>query len=146
MLDRLWPTVVTGNWADKTLKSARFMMVGTNNRATVEGMLAGLRFHKSIGSNRIYARIHSLAREVYRKAAASPHLGLLTPNDSRMYGALVTVLVKGDVKPLFEACRRKRIWILQSDRLRISAHIHTRPSDIDAFFETVEEVYGKKPA
>src|SRR5690606_6678202 len=121
--------------------SARFMMVGTNNRGTIEGMLAGLRFHKAIGSERIYGRIHSLARNVYKAAAESPHLRLLTPADDRMYGSLVTVApASGDAKPLLEACARKRIWILQSDKIRISTHIHTRPSDIDAFFETVEEV------
>jgi selenocysteine lyase/cysteine desulfurase len=143
MLDRLWPTVVTGNWADKSLKSARFMMVGTNNRALIEGMLAGLRFHKAIGSDRIYTRIHALARTVRERAAASRHLELLTPADDRMYGALVTFRIKApDVKPLLEACKRKRIWIVESDRMRISTHIHTRPSDIDAFFETLNEVYG----
>jgi hypothetical protein len=33
MLDRLWAHTVTGNWDQKSLKAARLMMVGTNNRA-----------------------------------------------------------------------------------------------------------------
>ena len=36
MLEKLWPTIVTGNWDNYSLKAARFMMVGTNNRAIFE--------------------------------------------------------------------------------------------------------------
>jgi selenocysteine lyase/cysteine desulfurase len=144
MQERLWPSIVTGNWDDKKLKAARYMMVGTNNRAIFEGMLAGLRFHKELGSDAVYKRIHSLARTVLERARKSPHLELLTPDDDRMFGSLVTVKVKsGDHTRLLDACRKKRIWVLQADRIRISTHVHTRQSDIDAFFATVDEVYGK---
>ena len=143
-LDRLWPHTVTANWDKLDLKAARFMMVGTNNRAIFEGLIAGLRFHKQIGSERIYARTHQLARMTRERAARYPYLELLTPADDSMYGALVTFQIKGkDTKPLWEACAKKKIWTTQSDRLRISTHIHTRPSDLDMFFETMEETLGK---
>ncbi len=48
-LERLWPLVVTGAWEDKSLKAARFMQVGTNERALFEGLLEGKRFAERIG-------------------------------------------------------------------------------------------------
>jgi isopenicillin-N epimerase len=144
-LDRLWPLVVTGGWDDKSIKAARFMKYGTNNRSIVEGAIAGLRFHKQVGSDRIYKRVHQLARLTYEKAKAIPYLELLTPQDDSMYSALVTVRFKQTsekLAPLWEACKKKRIWTTQNANLRISTHIHTRPSDVDLFFDTVREVLG----
>jgi isopenicillin-N epimerase len=43
MLDRLWVNVATTGWNDHSLKAVRFQMVGTNNRAILEGHLAALR-------------------------------------------------------------------------------------------------------
>jgi isopenicillin-N epimerase len=143
MLDGFWPTVVTGNWDNKSLKAARFMQVGTNNRAVFEGMMAGLRFHKSIGSERVFSRIHHLARNVYERAARMPGLELLTPADDRMYGSLVTFrLPMKDTAPFIAACKKRRIWIIGGERLRVSTHVHTRPSDIDALFSTIKEFVG----
>jgi selenocysteine lyase/cysteine desulfurase len=144
MLDRLWPTTVTGNWNNKQLKAGRFMQVGTNNRAIFEGMVTGLRFHNAIGSGRIYGRIHQLARGVYERASKLPMVEMLTPSNDSMYGSLVTFQLKAkDTAPFFAACKRKRIWVMQSDRFRVSTHIHTRPSDIDALFATLDETLGR---
>jgi isopenicillin-N epimerase len=145
MLDRLWANTVTGKWDDKEIKAARFMMVGTNNRAIFEGMMAGLRFAREIGHDRIYARIHQLARIAYAKAKAIPYIEFLTPEDDRMYAGLVTIQFKDrDLTPLWDACKRKRIWTTGSEKLRLSTHIHTRPADLDLFFQTVEETLGGK--
>jgi isopenicillin-N epimerase len=138
MLDRLWPTIVTGRWDSKDLKAARFMMVGTNNRATVEGMIAGLRFLNSIGAGRIYARIHELAKMARKLASESSHCELLTPGNDGQYGSLIAFRLRG-VKPerLMDLCSKRRIWISGGPRIRLSTHIHTRPSDLDLFFETL---------
>ena len=145
MLDLLWPNTVTGNWDNKSLKAARFMMVGTNNRAVFDGMMEGLRFHKAIGSERIYSRIHQLARMVYEKASRSPYVELLTPADDRMYGSLTTFRFKSKDTAAFNAlCKKRRMWIIGGDNLRVSSHIHTRPSDIELLFSTIEETMGGK--
>jgi selenocysteine lyase/cysteine desulfurase len=145
MLDQLWPTTVTGNWDDKSLKAAKFMMVGTNNRAVFDGMLEGLRFHKAIGSDRIYGRIHQLARMVYEKASQLPYVELLTPADERLYGSLATFRFKSKNTSAFYAlCKKRRMWIIGGEKLRVSSHIHTRPSDIELLFSTIEETMGAK--
>ncbi|MCU0246085.1 MAG: aminotransferase class V-fold PLP-dependent enzyme [Bryobacter sp.] len=141
--DRLWASITTGSWDQKKLRAARFMMVGTNNRAIFEGMMAGLKFHEELGGDKIFARTHELARYVRKKAAAVPYLELLTPDDDTLYGALTTVRFQGkDPAPLWAACRKRKIWTMISNPLRISTHIHTRREDVDAFFSTLREVLG----
>lgn len=143
-LERLWPLVVTGGWDDKSLHAGRFMRYGTNNRSIVEGAIAGLRFHKEIGSERIYQRMHQLARMAFEKARAIPYVEMLTPDDDRMYSAMVTFRFRktaDELKPLWDACKKKRIWTTGNPN-RVSTHIHTRPSDLDLFFTTVRETLG----
>lgn len=139
MLDRLWPAIVTADWDRRELKAARFMRVGTNNRAIFEGLMAGLRFLQAIGPERVYARIHELARLSWRRARA---LGvpLLTPEDDSLYAAIIAFrLSPEESRRLADLCRRKRIWALVGERVRVSTHIHTRLRDIELFFETVRE-------
>jgi isopenicillin-N epimerase len=144
LLDRLWVNVASGGWDDRKLKAARFMMVGTNNRAILEGLLAGVRFLKALGPDRVYARIHQLARRVFDQARAIPGLELLTPDDDRMFGGLVSIRVPGgDVKPVLKLCRERRLWVLGGgERFRIATHIHVQPADIDAFFHALREGLG----
>jgi isopenicillin-N epimerase len=139
-LDRLWPSIVTANWDVRERKAARFMQVGTNNRAIFEGMVAGVRFANAIGADRIFARIHELAKSVRERAARLDYLKMLTPADSRMYGSLVTFQMPGVDKQKFNGlCAKRRIWIVGGERLRVSCHIHTRRSDLDLLFDTLEQ-------
>ena len=142
-LDRLWPMNVTGGWDDKSLKAARFMKQGTNNRAIFEGMMAGLRFAQAVGPEKIYARTHQLARHTYERAAKLPYIELLTPNDDRMFAALVGVQFKKDASAVWAETNKRKIFVSAGQRVRLSSHIHTRPSDIDALFDIIEEKMGK---
>jgi isopenicillin-N epimerase len=142
-LDRLWPTIVTGNWDDKKLGAARYMMVGTNNRAIVEGAVAGVRFIESLGADKIYRRIHELAQYVRKRASEIPYLELLTPDDDRAYGGLITFDFKGkDLTRFRQECHKRRIWIYGGEHLRVATHIHTRRKDLDALFATMRETLG----
>lgn len=142
-LGKLWPHTVTAGWDNKENGAARYQMVGTNNRTIFEGMIAGVRFANGIGPERIHARAHQLARSVYAKARAVPYIEMITPEDDRMYGSLVTFRFVGkDPAPFFDACKKKRIWTTGGSPLRVSTHIHTRPEDIEAMFATMKETLG----
>jgi isopenicillin-N epimerase len=142
-LTKLWPTVVSARWDDQQLGAARFMMMGTNNRSIFEGTMAGLRFAKQIGPERIYERIHALSRYTYAKANECPHVTLLTPEDHTLYGSLVSIrFKKGNPTQLWKVCKEKKIWVVEGERVRLSAHIHTRKSDIDEFFAVLNETLG----
>ena len=140
MQDRLWPAITTDGWKNKSLKAARFMMMGTNNRAIFQGMMAGLAFANAIGAERIYQRIHELSRISYARASKLPYVKMVTPDDDRMFGSLVSFQLNPEHGTRFaEACAKKRIWITGAERQRIAAHIHTRPADIDTYFEILEQ-------
>ena len=141
-LDEHFPVIATARWDDLSLKAGRFMRFGTNNRAIIEGMMAGLDFAESIGHERIRTRIHGLAKETYRRARELPYLDLLTPEDDRMYGSLVTFKVnlpERKLDRLWQMCDERLIWTTRNPRLRMSSHIHTRREDLDLFFETLAE-------
>lgn len=147
MLDRLWVNVATGGWDNRQLKAARFMMVGTNNRAILEGLLAGVRFLQTVGPQRVYDRIHHLTRRVFEQARALPNVELLTPDDDRMFGGMVAFRLPGtDVSPVLKLCRERRLWVLRrGEGFRVATHIHVRPSDIEEFFQTLREGLGLPP-
>ncbi len=141
-LDLHYPVIATAGWDDKSLKAGRFMRFGTNNRAIVEGFMAGLYFAQAIGPERIYARIHDLAKDTYARARALPYAEMVTPEDDSMYGSLVTFRLKLPEKKLnrlWQLCDERMIWTTRNPRLRLSTHIHTRQSDLDLFFETLGE-------
>ncbi len=141
-LDLHYPVIATVGWDDKSLKAGRFMRFGTNNRAIVEGFMAGLHFAQAIGPERIYDRIHELAKDTYSRARALPYTEMLTPEDDSMYGSLVTFRLKLPEKKLnrlWQLCAERTIWTTNNPQLRISTHIHTRQSDLDLFFETLSE-------
>jgi isopenicillin-N epimerase len=140
MLDRLWCDVMSGNWNNHSLKAARFMIVGTNNRAIIEGMMAGLRFLKQLGPERVYARIHSLARLAYKMACDLPGARVLSSEDDRLYGGLVAFELKTPAWPaIHEVLKQKRVWHAAAEHTRLSTHIHTRPQDIEEFFSIVRD-------
>lgn len=144
-LDRLWPTIVTGDWDKKELKAARFMKVGTNSRSLIAGMMAGLRFLKDVGPEHVYARIHELARRNYRMAAERPYMELKSGADDRLYGGLVTIGFRGaKTDQLYKQASERKIWVYGGDPLRLSTHIHTRPRDLDAFYALADDVVGRR--
>lgn len=142
-LDIHYPVIATAGWDDYSLKAGRFMRFGTNNRAIIEGFIAGLHFAQQIGPEKIYKRIHDLAKATYARARALPYTEMLTPEDDSMYGSLVTFrlnLPEEKLQRLWKLCNERLIWTTENAHLRISTHVHTRPSDLDLFFETLSEV------
>jgi isopenicillin-N epimerase len=141
-LDRLWPCVVTAGWDNKKeLHAARFMMIGTNNRAILHGMMEGLRFLKSLGPELVYARSQHLARLVIEQARRRKYFELITPDDERFYHAMVSLRCTAkNVGALGAACRAKSINVIAGARFRISTHVHARPSDIEKLFRVCDSV------
>lgn len=143
-LGQLWPTVASGGWDNREgLKSARFMMVGTNNRSTIDGMIAGVRFLKALGEDVVYARQQELARHVLEHAGRRSYIEVVTTNDPRLYRAMVSIRFKPEkLESLWTAVRAANIGVLGGQRLRISSHVHTRKADIDRFFAVCDRVLG----
>jgi isopenicillin-N epimerase len=142
LLDALWPSVVSAGWDNKAgLHAARFMMTGTNNRSTIDGMIAGLRFLRNLGESVTFARMHHLARLTRGLAARRDYLEVITPDDSRLFQAMVSIRFKTDPgESLWSALVKANIHVLRGQRLRLSTQVHTRPSDIETFFAVCDQV------
>jgi len=141
-LDDHNPVIVTEGWDDKSLKASRFMRLGTNNRAIIEGMMAGLRFARAIGHDRIYERMHELSKQVYARVSELPFISMYTPKDDRFFASMVTFHIKLSERQFdkfWMRCDERSIFTTRYPHLRISTHIHTRQSDLDLFFDTLQE-------
>ncbi|MBL9135369.1 MAG: aminotransferase class V-fold PLP-dependent enzyme [Verrucomicrobiales bacterium] len=141
-LDQLWPCVVNAGWDDKTgAHAARFMMIGTNNRCTIDGMMEGLRFLQRLGPDQVYRRIHHLARLALAEVHRRPYLEAVTPDDDRLFHAMISFRFRRDPgETLGKAMKAANINAIVGTRTRLSTHIHCRPSDIEAFFRVCDEV------
>jgi selenocysteine lyase/cysteine desulfurase len=77
---------------------------------------------------------------VFERARQTAGLQLLTPDDDRMFGSLVSFQMQpAHFKKFATLCRQRRIWIMMAERFRVSVHVHTRPEDIDLLFKTIED-------
>jgi selenocysteine lyase/cysteine desulfurase len=144
-LDQLWPNVVSHGWDNKSeWRSARFMLVGTNNLATIDGMLAGVRFLQELGESAVYQRMHQMAEMALREVQRRDYLELVNADDARFYRAIIAIRFKSDgLDPLWAAFKTHNIHVLETQPLRLSVHIHTRPADLQAFFETCDQVFRR---
>ena len=133
---------MSGGWDNqKELHAARFMMIGTNNRAIIHGMMEGLRFLKSLGPELVYARTQHLAKLVIEQARRRKYFELITPDDPRFSHAMVSLRCTArNVDALGAALRAKNINAIAGARFRISTHVHCRPSDIEKLFQTCDSV------
>ena len=112
-------------------------------RRGLEAFEATSVFAREIGHDRIYARIHQLARRTFDRARALPYIDVLTPDDDRMFAGLVGIRFKKDAKAVWEECARQKIFVSGAQQVRLSSHIHTRPADIDRLFDIIEEKLGR---
>jgi selenocysteine lyase/cysteine desulfurase len=120
------------------------MKLGTNNRATIVGMMAGLKFLQELGPENVYRRIHELAKYNESLARQREYIEVLSSPDERLYGSLTCIGFKGaDLAPMWKKLRSRRIWTIVTERLRISTHIHTRKRDLEEFYGTLDEVFVK---
>lgn len=139
---RLWPSIVVEGWQNQK-DATKYMQLGCNNRAELEGVLEALKFIEELGPQRIYDRIHHLARYAYARATAIPYLKVLTSPNHEMYGGMVAFEIEGkDYAPLWKKLGERKVWTLRGQKIRASSHIHTRKSDLDLLFDSVKEVFG----
>ncbi len=145
MQERLWVTIASAQWRNRDLKAYRFSNVGTSNLSVMVGLKAALDFHQAVGPERVYARIHELARRVRDRIAAQPQLRLANASADGFYGGLVSFEpVKGDLKPVLAELAARKVRVAGGpERIRVATHIFTRPTELNALFGAVERGVGK---
>jgi selenocysteine lyase/cysteine desulfurase len=141
----LWVNIATANWNNYDLKAYRFSWFGTSNLSVMAGLKAALEFHRTIGPEIVFARIHELAKQVHDKVAAYPQLRITNASADQFYGGMVSFdLVKenakGDLKKVVDGCAARNIRIVGGpDHFRVSTHIFTQPTELDLFYDALSE-------
>ncbi|HWM31721.1 MAG TPA: aminotransferase class V-fold PLP-dependent enzyme [Methyloceanibacter sp.] len=141
-LERLWANTVGQEWRNYKLKAYRFSNLGTSNLSVIVGVKAALDFVNAIVPERIYSRIHELGRKVRDRLREHNQIRLLNASLGAFHTGLVSFeAVGGDLTRVFEECEARRIRIRywgDAGRIRVSTHIFTQQTELDAFFDAVE--------
>jgi isopenicillin-N epimerase len=140
LLERLWVNTCSGSWHDYTLKAYRFENLGTSNLSVMVGFKAALDFYRTIGPERIYARIHQQARRVHDVIASHPDLRFAAASRDDFYGGLVSFFnTKGDLLKVGRELAKREIRTgYGSPRMRIATHIFTQTTEINSFADAVD--------
>src|SRR5262245_61011201 len=144
LLERLWVNIASGEWRNYAMKAYRFSNFGTSNLSVMIGLKSALDFHKSLGPDRVYARVHDLARRVRDRIATYPKLRLANASADAFYGGLVSFEpVEGDLAGVMKELAARNVRVAGSlRRIRVATHIFTQPTELNAFFDAVERGLG----
>jgi isopenicillin-N epimerase len=139
LLDRLWVTVASAGWRDRGLKAYRFSNFGTSNLSVMVGLKAALDFHKTLGPERVYARIHELAKRLRDKLKEYPQLRLANASAAGFYAGLVSFEpVKGDLKGVLAELAARNVRVAGGpDRIRVATHVFTQSTELNTFLDAV---------
>jgi isopenicillin-N epimerase len=138
-LERLWVNTVSEDWRNYDLKAYRFSNVGTSNLSVIVGLKAALDFYHAIGPERIYSRIHQLGRKVRDRLREHNQIRVL--NDDFHAGLVSFGAVQADLSQVAAECDARRIRIRywpDQKRIRVSTHIFTQETELNAFFDAVD--------
>ena len=141
-LERLWVNTVAKEWRNYELKAYRFSNLGTSNLSIIVGIKAALDFVNAIGPERIYARIHALGAQVRDRLRAYKQIRLLNASADAFHSGLVTFAVAGgNLTRVVAECQKRHIrigyWDEAGGRIRVSTHIFTQQTELNAFFDAV---------
>jgi selenocysteine lyase/cysteine desulfurase len=139
LLEKLWVNTCSGSWHDYSLKAYRFENLGTSNLSVMVGLKAALDFYRTIGAERIYARIHQQAQKVRETVLSHPEIRTANASREHFYGGLVSFFnTKGDLAKVAGECDKRAIRTgYGSPRMRIASHIFTQTKEIETFSEAV---------
>jgi selenocysteine lyase/cysteine desulfurase len=140
LLERLWVTIASNEWRNHDLKAYRFSNFGTSNLSVMVGLKAALDFHQALGPERVYARIHELAKRVRDRVKEYPQLRLANASTDAFYGGLVSFEpVKGDLKRVLAELAARNVRVAGGpERIRVATHVFTQKTELNAFFDALE--------
>lgn len=144
---RLWPTLASGGWDDLELGAHRLNHLGTLDESRLAGLLAALRFHETIGPERIYDRVRFFRERLYHGLEGLPGLELVSPVDAALGAGMVSFRT-GAVDALElqrrlarrpEKVRTRVIGEYGLGWMRLSPHMYNSVEQIDRVIELIGE-------
>jgi len=146
---RLWPTLASGGWDDPKLGAHRFNHLGTFDESRMAGLLAALRFHAAVGSERVFARIRELRSALRMQLAELPGIELMTPAQDELSAGLLSFRTPRPALALQEALasaaniRTRVIGEYDYGWLRLSPHVYTRPAELERTVAAIAVTLGR---
>lgn len=147
-LKDLWVHTATANWNNYDLKAYRFSWIGTSNLSLMVGLHAAVDFYNQLGRERIYARLHGLATQVRNRVAQYPQLKIVNASSDPFYGGMVSFepnppippgSTTGGLQKIAEECTARNLRVAGGpERIRISTHIFTQPTELDLFYDALD--------
>jgi isopenicillin-N epimerase len=147
-LEKLWVNTATVDWRNFALKAYRFSTFGTSNLSVMVGLKAAVDFYRTLGAERIYTRMHQLATQVRDRIARYPQVRIVNASGDGFFGGMVCFepvpavppgATTGGLKRIVDECAGRNIRIAGSpERIRISTHIFTQPTELGAFYDALD--------
>jgi isopenicillin-N epimerase len=146
VIDRVWNTIATEGWDEKTIRAERFQRIGSSNVPALWGLRASIQLANEIGMDRIERRHRHLCDyilgEMIKRGAVS-----WTSPDAAMRCGIATVNVPPTPRMGLEnwLWKEKKIRIRGGDphKLRLSTPYYISRADIDRFLEAYDEFKKK---
>ncbi|MDE1916036.1 MAG: aminotransferase class V-fold PLP-dependent enzyme [Sphingomonadales bacterium] len=138
VMERLWPTTVTGGWDAPARDVDRYSQIGSSNIPAMMGLLAAINLANTIGIERIEKRHRYLADYIHGEMIKRGAHDLTSP-DPTMRCAIATV----DMSPVqmhelmdwMWANHRIRVRGGAPGRIRLSTPYYLQKHDIDNFLD-----------
>ena len=138
VMERLWPTTVTGGWDAPARDVDRYSQIGSSNIPAMMGLLAAIRLASAIGIERIEARHRTLTDYLHGEMMKRGAHDLTSP-DPTMRCAISTV----DMAPVQMKELEDWLWINHRirvrggapSRIRMSTPYYLEKHDIDNFLD-----------
>jgi len=143
---RLWPTLVSGGWDDLELGAHRFNHLGTFDESRMAGTLASVEFLRTLGMDRVEARIRYLRSYLQEGLGTLPGIQIASPTLEDLSSGMISFKVEGLdslalQRHLSQVARVRTRVISEYDYgwMRLSTHIYNLPGDVDRVVDLLDQ-------
>lgn len=145
--ERLWPTLASGGWDDRSLGAHRFNHLGTMDESRLAGLLASLEFMQALGPERVEARGRYLRGMLEEGLRSIPGVSVATPVGEELKGAMVSFGIDGvesaDLQRHLSRAANVRTRVIGEygyGWMRLSTHVYNLPADVERVLELLADV------
>jgi isopenicillin-N epimerase len=140
---KLWPTIASGDWDNKTLGAQRFNHVGTLDETRYAGLQAAFDFYELLGPARVYERLAYLHDYLLDGLSRIPNIQLATPrrHSAGMVSFKLPHLPSSELQKKLGALNIRTRVIGEYDYgwMRLSAHVYNSVAELDRVIGLIRE-------
>lgn len=145
--ERLWPTVASGGWDDRTLGAHRLNHLGTIDESRLSGLLAAAELLRVVGMERVEARVRYLRGLLVGGLASIPGVYRATPATEYLCAGMISFAIEGVPSLELQAhlartanVRTRVIGEYGYGWMRLSTHIYNTPAQVERVLDLLATV------